>query len=39
MTRPLVAILDVTTKETVVREMNDAEYAQHLLDIEETPID
>jgi hypothetical protein len=29
MTRPLVAILDCTTNETVVREMNDAEFAQH----------
>ena len=35
MTRPLVAILDVTTKETVVKEMNDAEYAQYLIDTAE----
>jgi hypothetical protein len=33
MTRPMVAVLDCTTKETVVREMNDEEYAQHLLDV------
>jgi hypothetical protein len=32
MTRPMVAILDCTTKETVVREMNDEEYAQHEID-------
>ena len=30
MTRPLVAILDCATNETVVREMNDEEYAQYL---------
>ena len=39
MTRPLVAILDCTTNETVVREMNDAEYAQYLLEIEEPTDD
>jgi hypothetical protein len=32
MTRPTIAILDVTTQELVVREMNDTEYAQHLVD-------
>lgn len=32
MTRPTIAILDVTTQELVVREMNDEEYAQHLKD-------
>ena len=35
MTRPLVAVLDCTTNETVVREMNDAEYAQYLIDFPE----
>jgi hypothetical protein len=39
MTRPLVAILDCTTNETVVREMNDEEYAQYLLDLEESTDD
>jgi hypothetical protein len=29
MTRPLVGILDCTTNETIVREMNDEEYAQY----------
>jgi hypothetical protein len=29
MTRPLVAVLDCTTNETVVREMNDEEFAAY----------
>jgi hypothetical protein len=33
MTRPIISILDVVTQELTVREMNDAEYAQHLIDI------
>lgn len=36
MTRPLTTIFDVTTQETITREMNDEEYAQHLLDIAPT---
>ena len=34
MTRPIVSILDVVTQELVTREMNDAEYAQYLIDVE-----
>ena len=33
MTRPLVGILDCSTNETVVREMNDEEYAVYLLSV------
>lgn len=32
MTRPLIGILDASTQEQVNREMNDAEYEQHLVD-------
>ena len=35
MTRPMVSIFDVSTQELTVREMNDTEYAQHLIDVEE----
>lgn len=34
MTRPIVHIYDAVTQEEVIREMNDEEYAQHLIDIE-----
>ena len=33
MSNPIIRIHDVTTNEIVDREMNDAEYAQHLVDI------
>jgi hypothetical protein len=33
MTRPFVSIINVQTQEEIVREMNDAEYAQHLIDV------
>jgi hypothetical protein len=33
MTRPNVGIIDITTNELITREMNDAEYATHLLDV------
>jgi hypothetical protein len=33
MTRPFVTIFDVSTQEGITREMNDAEYAQHLIDL------
>ena len=33
MTRPMVIIKDLSTGESVEREMNDAEYEQHLKDI------
>jgi hypothetical protein len=39
MTRPLVGILDCTTNETIVREMNDEEYAQYEIDISVTPTE
>ena len=32
MTRPMIHIFDMATQEEVLREMNDAEYAQHLVD-------
>ena len=32
MTRPMVSIFDITTQELVVREMNDAEFAQYEID-------
>lgn len=32
MTRPMVSILDVVTQELTVREMNDTEYEQMLID-------
>ena len=32
MTRPNVHIIDIETQEEIVREMNDEEYAQHLID-------
>lgn len=34
MNRPIVYIFDVTTQEEIIREMNDEEYAQHLLDVQ-----
>lgn len=39
MTRPLVAVLDCSTNETVVREMNDEEYAQYLVEFPEEPTE
>ena len=33
MTRPLIGILDAETQIQVNREMNDAEYEQHLIDV------
>jgi len=36
MTRPNVVIINCQTQEEIVREMNDEEYAQHLLDLEKT---
>jgi hypothetical protein len=33
MTRPIVQEFNVQTQELIVREMNDAEYAQHLIDV------
>jgi hypothetical protein len=32
MTRPNVQEINVTTQEEIIREMNDAEYEQHLID-------
>jgi hypothetical protein len=34
MAKPNIAIIDVTTNELITREMNNEEYAQHLLDKE-----
>lgn len=36
MTKPIVIEYNVETKEEVIREMNDAEYAQYLIDSEVT---
>jgi hypothetical protein len=33
MTRPFVAEVNVETQELIEREMNDTEYAQHLIDV------
>ena len=33
MSRPMISIFDVETQEEVLREMNDGEYEQHLLDL------
>lgn len=33
MSRPTIYIFDCETQEEVLREMNDAEYAQHLIDV------
>jgi hypothetical protein len=35
MTRPIVHELNVETQELIVREMNDEELAQHLIDQEQ----
>lgn len=32
MSRPMVSILDVTTQELTVREMNESEFAQYEID-------
>ena len=32
MTRPMISIVNVETQEEITREMNDAEYAQYLID-------
>jgi hypothetical protein len=36
MTRPIIQDLNVQTQELTVREMNDTEYAQHLIDVANT---
>ena len=36
MTKPLIAIFNCETQEETIREMNDVEYAQHLIDINST---
>lgn len=33
MTKPNIAIFDVETQTQTIREMNDEEYAQHLIDV------
>jgi hypothetical protein len=33
MTKPMICTVNVTTGEEVIREMNDAEYAEHLAKI------
>lgn len=39
MSRPLIGIFDVPTQEYTVREMNDEEYAQYLIDLENAPTE
>ena len=34
MTKPLIAIFNCETQEETIREMNDVEYAQYLIDTE-----
>lgn len=36
MTRPNVHIVNAQTQEEIIREMNDEEYAQYLLDVAES---
>jgi NACalpha-BTF3-like transcription factor len=36
MTKPMVYIFDMATQEETIREMNDAEYEQHLIDEADT---
>jgi len=36
MTKPIIRIHDLATNEIIDREMNDAEYAQHLKDVAES---
>jgi hypothetical protein len=31
--KPQIAEIDCSTGETIIREMNDEEYAQHLIDV------
>ena len=38
MTRPIKKIHNTETNEIISRELNDAEYAQHLLDLEANAI-
>lgn len=33
MIKPIIQFYDLETQEEIVREMNDAEYAQHLIDV------
>lgn len=33
MNKPKIAVIDVQTQEEVIREMNDAEYEQYLIDV------
>jgi len=35
MSKPTISIFDVTTQEQVIREMNDEEYAAHLITLQE----
>ena len=37
MTKPLIAIFNCETQEEIIREMNDVEYAQYLIDTEVVP--
>lgn len=36
MNKPKITIFDAVTKEEIVREMNDEEYAQYLIDVEQS---
>lgn len=38
MTRPTISIFDVNTQEQIIREMNDEEYAAHLLALRDIEI-
>ena len=34
VTRPMISEVNVSTNETIIREMNDEEYAQYLIGVE-----
>lgn len=38
MTRPMILEFNAETKEEIIREMNDAEYAQRLIDIDNVEV-
>lgn len=39
MEKPLISIFNAETQEQITREMNDEEYAQHLIDVEKWEIE
>lgn len=39
MSRPTVMEIKIDTNEEIIREMNDEEYAQHLIDVANQPTE